>query len=374
LPTENGGTHIGMFLAWVIMRGLVGETHHADSKQALVKLLARAITGRDFLVSQCDEKLWDEDFNAQGLAFAKDYYESETAFADEYSDYMQDYCDVFNAHAAANGFEYASTYHVENTWENFDRLTPILDQRFAQWQVWASNPANLTSDPKAQYQRACAVLAKQLAPFGFKPIQKGKVLKKTSKDKDLTYSIVLDESRYNSRNDVKMAVYFTVHSKKTKKWLFEQTQNTYGVGLVYYAYVKQLVKQNNPEWNIAGSDFEPSVTKMIAAIAEQALPVFEQFEQPADVAVFLAQHGTLFTAFSESESHPLAYLICAGFKVEAEQFISTYVASLPKPWRNNLLAVYKDLPAAANINLNVSECGGATDVKLAYVHGLNVHF
>ena len=374
LPTENGGTHIGMFLAWVVMRGLVGDMHLEDSMPALKQLQAREITGRDFLVTQCDEKLWDDDFNAQGLAFAKDYYENETAFADEYNDYMQDYCEVFNRHAANNGFEYASTYHVENTWENYDRLTPILDQRFAEWQDWASNPANLTLDPKAQCLHACAMLAEKLLPLGFKSVQKGKVLRKTSKDKDLTFSIVFDENRYNTRNDVKLGVYCTVHSKKTKKWLFEQTQNAYGEGLVYYAYLKQFVNQHNAEWNVAGSYFEASIAAMWMAIEQQALPVFERFEQSAEVAAFLAQHGTLFTAFSDSESHPLAYLICAGFKAEAEQFINTYVASLPKPWRANLQSVYNGLPAAANIHLNVSECGGAADVKLAYVHGLNVHF
>jgi hypothetical protein len=102
-------------LAWIIANDLVGEMHREESNDALKLLLKRQITGRNFLIKHCDGKLWADDFNEQGLAFAKDYYESETAFAKEHAYFLQDYCDVFNAHAAANGFEYESTYHVENT-------------------------------------------------------------------------------------------------------------------------------------------------------------------------------------------------------------------------------------------------------------------
>ncbi|MGB4812195.1 MAG: hypothetical protein WBP13_06900 [Methylophilaceae bacterium] len=373
LPTVNGGTHIGMFLAWVIEHQLVGDMHLKDSKVALKKLLAREITGRDFLVSECDEKFWDEDLNAQGLAFTKDYYVGDTAFADQHNDYLKDYCDLFNAHAEANGFKYESTYHIENTWDNYDKLKPIIDQRFAQWQVWTSNPANLTLDPHTQFLNACAAIAEKWIPLGFKAIKNGTVLKKTSADKDLTFSIVLNEERYNSRKDVKMYVTCTIHSKKTKKWMFEQTQSKYGEGLVYYLYLKQFVKQKNPEWNVAGSSFETSVMQISQVIEQQYVPIIEIFEQPAKAAAFLAKQGTLFTEFSESEIQPLAYLICLGFKAEAEQFLNNYITALPSQWRSNLRKVYISLPGIKDINLMVSECTGAMGIKLAYVHGLTVN-
>jgi hypothetical protein len=31
LPDENGGTHIGMYLAWIINNHLEGELHHEDT-------------------------------------------------------------------------------------------------------------------------------------------------------------------------------------------------------------------------------------------------------------------------------------------------------------------------------------------------------
>ena len=36
LPDENGGTHIGMFLAWVILNGHEGDMHKEESQEALV--------------------------------------------------------------------------------------------------------------------------------------------------------------------------------------------------------------------------------------------------------------------------------------------------------------------------------------------------
>jgi len=64
LPPENGGTHIGIFLAWAIIHNLEGELHHEDERdqKALQAIRDRTMTGRDFLIRQCDEKFWEEDF------------------------------------------------------------------------------------------------------------------------------------------------------------------------------------------------------------------------------------------------------------------------------------------------------------------------
>jgi hypothetical protein len=117
LPNEAGATHIGMFLAWALSRNLSGTLHLEESKAALDKLRNRDITGAAFLIEQCDEKLTDEDLNDVGNAFAAEYYENT---------YFDDYCVVFK--------EGETAYHVENTWANFDRIAPVLDRRFEQWQ------------------------------------------------------------------------------------------------------------------------------------------------------------------------------------------------------------------------------------------------
>jgi len=133
LPPENGGTHIGMYLAWAFSQGMAGDINLELSAEALEKLKRREITGRDFFINECDEKFCEEDLNEEGMAFTLDYYFSKSAFAEQFGEYIQDYCNLFNT---TQTFEYPSIFHVENTWQNFDRLKPILDKRLQQWRSW----------------------------------------------------------------------------------------------------------------------------------------------------------------------------------------------------------------------------------------------
>jgi hypothetical protein len=122
LPPEAGGTHIGMYLAWAISRGLEGEFHRENSADALAAVRNREITGREFLTTMCDEKFWEEDLGDIGNAFTRDYYSSKTP-----PSYYDDYGECL-------GGGLPSLYHVEDTWENFDKVAAVLDRRFADWQ------------------------------------------------------------------------------------------------------------------------------------------------------------------------------------------------------------------------------------------------
>jgi hypothetical protein len=118
LLPENGSTHIGMFLAWAIIRKLVGDLHVNDSQVALVKVKNRQVTGRDFFISQCDGKFWKGDLSDEGNAFAANYYVSNI--------YIDDYLEVMDPNLE-------SLYHVADSWENFDRIAPVIDKRFDTW-------------------------------------------------------------------------------------------------------------------------------------------------------------------------------------------------------------------------------------------------
>ncbi|MDH5765373.1 MAG: hypothetical protein OEZ38_05085 [Gammaproteobacteria bacterium] len=120
LPSENGGTHIGMFLAWIIINNLEGKVHQLTSQESLEAVRNKTITGREFLVKECEDRLMKDDMNEQANAFTRFYYESDVYF----SDY---------ASTLAKGLP--SLYHVEDTWENYERLEPVIMQRFIKWQV-----------------------------------------------------------------------------------------------------------------------------------------------------------------------------------------------------------------------------------------------
>ncbi len=129
LPAENAGTHIGMFLAWAIMAGLESGMHQRDSGAGLEAVRGRRMTGRRFLAEFCDEKLTSEMLNEIGSRFAEAYYESDPPL------YFLDYDRVL-------GSALPTLYHVEDSWENFDRLAPVIQARFDAWRrgdpVWGT--------------------------------------------------------------------------------------------------------------------------------------------------------------------------------------------------------------------------------------------
>ena len=123
LPEDAGGTHIGMFLAWAIHNDLHGEEHREESVEQVAAVLARAMTGREFLFQCCDGKFWDDDLNLEGNAFAKWYYRVSGA-----PRYFDDYDRVLAAGLP-------STYHVQDSWANYDRIAPVISGRFREWKT-----------------------------------------------------------------------------------------------------------------------------------------------------------------------------------------------------------------------------------------------
>ncbi|HTQ81512.1 MAG TPA: hypothetical protein VMM92_16050 [Thermoanaerobaculia bacterium] len=122
LPPEHGATHIGMFLGWAILRDLVGDLHRQDPDAAfdLERVRDRHLRPRDFLLNWCDEKLTEADLNAEGNAFASAYYQEH---------YLIDWATLF-----------PENYRVDDSWENFDHLVELLDERYAAWQSGALRP------------------------------------------------------------------------------------------------------------------------------------------------------------------------------------------------------------------------------------------
>jgi hypothetical protein len=126
LPIENGGTHIGMYINWIIDCGLIGELHLEDSKQGIQDVKSRKITGRDFLIDYCDEKFWEDDLNKEGLEFTKYYYQNPSNPEDAYGEYIDDYQRIL-------GTEFNSLYEVPNTLENYVKIAKQINAIYDRW-------------------------------------------------------------------------------------------------------------------------------------------------------------------------------------------------------------------------------------------------
>ena len=121
LPNEAGSTHIGIFLAWCHINDFAGELHLEEFPEDLEKIKKRDVTPGRYLEIACDEKFTDEDLNEEGNSFCQFYF----SVGDGYGDYLEDY-EVLSG-------ELPSLYHVPDTWESFDKLSPLIDKRYKDW-------------------------------------------------------------------------------------------------------------------------------------------------------------------------------------------------------------------------------------------------
>lgn len=371
LPPENGGIHIGMFLAWAFAHGMAGGFHHEESAHWLEQLQRRRITGLDFLLQACDGKFWEDDLDDEGNAFAIDYYRADSAFARQHGSYLDDYCDVFNRHAEANGFEYESTYHVENTWENFDRIAPVLDRRHAQWQAWREQEGNRALDPKVQFQQACIAVGDSLSACGFKPNKDGTTWKKTAADRDTTFEVVFAAERYNTRANVRMTVHLHITSKKLGQWRTQRTGRKEESGYVLSGSLRRPLKAANAiVWQVAGIQRTESLRAMAAAIGQYLLPVVELFGERERALEQLAAQGGGFTGVCDAESTPLAFMLCFGTQEQAQRFFAHYFNSRPGPWRGNIRKTFALLREGGGMDWDHLAYSGEQDIKLAFAHGL----
>lgn len=115
-PVENGAVHIGVYFAWCANNDLISfdedEGHEVEN---IEELKNREITGTQYFINNCDGKLWDVDFNEEGLEFTEFYYEE--LFFEDYSEASGD----------------TPNYTVDDNWDIYDKVAPIIDKRFKEW-------------------------------------------------------------------------------------------------------------------------------------------------------------------------------------------------------------------------------------------------
>lgn len=71
--------HIGLFLRWIIERGLEGDDADVEDCE---KVRNGQMSGTEYLLRNCDGKLWDEDIREDILPFIEFYYNSNAYYSD----------------------------------------------------------------------------------------------------------------------------------------------------------------------------------------------------------------------------------------------------------------------------------------------------
>ena|SRR5215831_191433 len=118
LPHENGGTHIGVYLAWVILNDQASDELRDLAGEDLELCKSRKITGRTLLFKNLDEKFWGRLLTDECQAFTDTYYET--------NQYFDDY-----AHAL--GLDGNTLYTAADSWENYDKVARLVTERFVAW-------------------------------------------------------------------------------------------------------------------------------------------------------------------------------------------------------------------------------------------------
>ena len=120
LDPERGSTHIAMYFAWAV------DNHHVSSKFAGEAIIAR-FRSREVnlleLMQWFDDVLAPDMLTDEAAAFSARYYGGE-----EEPIYIEDYSNLLAANLP-------TPYHVEPTFENYERIKPMIQERFETWQA-----------------------------------------------------------------------------------------------------------------------------------------------------------------------------------------------------------------------------------------------
>ena len=123
LPIEQAYVHIGMYLGWIIDNDMYSEYFEEESEIQIYRFKNRTISCT-ILSELWDGYLGYELFNKEGNMFTYYYYGGGI--------YRKDYENSLVS-------DLPSIYHVEDSWENYEKVTESINKRFEDWKKLISS-------------------------------------------------------------------------------------------------------------------------------------------------------------------------------------------------------------------------------------------
>lgn len=125
-------THFGMFLKWCIDNNFIIEKPIEKFKQDILNVKNRTLTGAEFLIKYYDKQFTSSDLVELADKFASDYLDNgEVSIL--YSSYLDDYVVAFIQLYKKTNLNIENIEQVEDNWQNYDFIKPIIDERFEEW-------------------------------------------------------------------------------------------------------------------------------------------------------------------------------------------------------------------------------------------------
>lgn len=117
LPIEQAYVHIGMYLGWIIENTLYSEYFEDEAEIQIFRFKRKEISCT-ILSEVWDGYLGHELFNKEGNMFTYYYYGGGL--------YKGDYDQTLVQ-------ELPSIYHVDDSWDNYDKMSKTISMRFSDW-------------------------------------------------------------------------------------------------------------------------------------------------------------------------------------------------------------------------------------------------
>ncbi len=260
LPIKQAYVHTGMYLGWLIDQGLFNEAFAKDYSNNIREFCNRKITGPQ-LFEAFDGVLASDMLNEQGNQFTLLYFDVSP------SEFIRDYQDLLVPP------DLPSSYHVKDTWENYNRLKERIDERFRKWKLDDSPvPKAPVSDASKQelFKALVAHLEPALGKYGFnRQMEKEKwapsydVFGLPSTD---SMSRCLEFENINT-------IYMAVRIEPLEKLLYQCTTKM-------NKYSTEITKRKKFSVGLtlnSGSDIETAAERFLKEYAEEAIPYFDQF-------------------------------------------------------------------------------------------------
>ena len=119
LPMEQAYVHTGMYFGWLLEHGFCNKEFYPAS--VVQDFKSRRITGPE-LFEQDDGVLMSELLTEEGDAFSRAYFDFESG------QYIKDYEELVTG-------EGAEIFSGKDTWENYEKISARIEERFAQWKA-----------------------------------------------------------------------------------------------------------------------------------------------------------------------------------------------------------------------------------------------
>lgn len=116
LPERQASLHIGVFLGWLIERGLVGDEIKQQFSDEIESFRSGRLSAPD-LFAKLGGVLADDMLTDDGNRFAAAYYDR----------YLRDYQRTLAP-------DRSSPYYVDDSRENYERMRAQIDAAFERWQ------------------------------------------------------------------------------------------------------------------------------------------------------------------------------------------------------------------------------------------------